>query len=372
VKKKQFGHLLLVAALLAFGITPGAQATICDDDPAAILYEPTVEPAGLNRVLNMLGEIPIVDFSLEQPFVENFVHTLNLVMNGAIDLSGVDFAVTPGPGSIEVDLNLPSWDSDMFITVSHDPCRDCNAEYAGCTGPCYSTYDACVIPCDPNYNACVANCDPGPLYDLCVGICDVARDTCWGGCTLQRDACITGCGVAKAGCDLNVAACNFEANFLDAFLDGHTIGMSFDSGTVSQVADVCVTGDCQAVHPYVSTSVNLVNLHVEYFPEDDPLGIGIWLNDKVTGMVSGMMDPSEIIEEYLVNDELEDGLLVSAFSADIKNDGCAPVQEVKDCKGAACSITTSPDVSTRQRASILLYLLPMLIMGGLILWRRKW
>lgn len=371
----RFGLVSLIIALLLLSAAPGANATICDDDPAAIPYEPTVDPSLLNRVLGLLGEIPIVDFGLAVPFSQEFDHTLDLIMNGSIDLAGVDFVVIPGLGSIEVELNLPAWDSDMLVSVEHDPCRDCDAEWGVCTEPCDPTYEACMSPCVPTYEACVANnCDPNGdpgLYQSCVDSCAFFRDGCMNGCVLARDFCYGGCDLEKFGCDTHNIAYFFERDLLDNLLDGQTIGMSFDSGTITQVADVCVTGTCEAVHPYEGTAVSLQNFHVRYFPEDDPLGFGLWLNGMVTDLVSDMVSPADMIVDFLVDAETGQGVLINAFGNDIKKDGCSPVQEVSDCTGAACAIATKPDISARQSTSLLLYALPLVAMGGLILWGRR-
>ena len=90
-----------------------------------------------------------------------------------------------------------------------------------------------------------------------------------------------------------------------------------------------------------------------------------------TDPVNDMVSPADMIEDYLVDPETGEGLLLNAFSKDIKKDGCTPVQEVLDCTGAACTIAAKPDMSARQSTSLLLYALPVVAMGGLILWRRR-
>jgi len=372
MKKKPFGLILLMVAFLAFCTVSATNATICDDDPDAIPYLPTISsPFLINGILNTLNEVTIVDYNPSFPFTENFEHTLNVVMASTINFAELDYVISVYNGSIEVELLLPAWEADMFLTLDHAPCRDCITEWNECAAPCDPAYDACMVPCGTNYDACVAGCDVNnPLYQLCMDACATARNLCTGGCALARDACFAGCDFAKVGCDAEVVACNFEADLLDNILNGQTITMSYDDSRISQVADVCVTGTCEAVHPHESTTVNLVDFHIQYFPEDDPLGFGYWLNTKVTEMVNNEVSIADTLRDLMIGDEGE-ALLVGTFSNEIKTDGCGQAQAVKDCLGSACSMTTGPDLNARKIASILLYSLPLFVMAGLILWRRK-
>ncbi len=350
MKTNRLRLILLIVVILTFGSASWTNATICDDDPDAVLYKPTVEDASLlNGLLNLLGQVELVDFSMSDvPFSQKFDHFMNVTMNSTINMSGVNFFVIPDVGSIEVLMHLPPWDAEMYITVEHANCRNCMSEWYHCTTPCEPRLDSCLAGCGVNDQFCV--------------------DVCWA----ARNVCYAGCNAAKVGCDLNAGACNMEANILDSFINEHTMGMSYDNSTISQTADVCVTGTCKAVHPHVSTDIDLHNFHVRYFPETDSLGFGLWLNNKVTGMVNNMVSINDTIKSILVDEETGKAMMINSYSNEIKNDGCSPVQEVQNCRGGgSCSITTTQDISARQNAGILLYSLPILIMGGLILWRRR-
>ncbi len=357
-KTNRSGFVLLMVVFLVFGSAPGTSATICDDDPGAVPFFPTVNPELLDGVLATLGVVPLEDVVLEATFVyENFEHTATVVLNGDMDI-GVDFMVVPALGSIEVVLTIPAWQADMYITLEHKPCRNCVAEWNECRPTCNDIFDVCMYYCttDPS---CCCNGD----LDCCTNF----------QCAFERDACLASCDFDKAGCDFNVGFCRFERDFLDAFIDEHQIGMSYAQSTVTQVADVCVTGSCRALAPHASTNVNLVNYHIEYFPEDprDTWGIIENLNNMITEFSLGEANPEDIIADMVVDEDRGVALLVSAFGLEIMNDGCAPAAEVQACRGGACSIGTSSDLSARKGASILLYSLPLIVMGGLILWRRR-
>ncbi len=355
MRMNRLGFILVIAALLALGAVPGTDATVCDDDPAAVPFYPTVDPGLINGVLATLGVIPIVDVVIEAPFVQDFEHTMNIVMNGDMDLS-VDFVVTPAVGSIEVVLTIPPWSADMFITVDHKPCY----------GGCQADLEACLPQCMVLYGGCVDDCVD---YPTCC--CGGSRPCCESACSGVLHGCNLDCHGDKIWCDSVLGRCIFERDLLNNLIDEHTVGISYMESTVSQVADVCVTGACRAIAPHESTTVDLVGFHVRYFPQEDDLGFGVWLNNHVTGFVYSMVDPRDLIEDAVVDEDRGVGLLVGAFGLEIMNDGCAPAPEVQACRGGACSIPTSPEVSTRQGASILLYSLPLLVMGGLILWKRR-
>ncbi len=358
MRMNRSASIFVIVALVAFGTASGTDATICDDDAAAVPFTPTVDSSVINAVLGSIGEITIIDVEVDTPFIvdeeKDYGHRMNVIVNGVVDLS-VDFLVEPLFGSIEVTLNLPAFDTDMFITLEHDSCGDCVADWTACRTPCFDTYNDCVDSCEVTPGG-LCDGDPTCCEDLCGGLFGL------GGCLL-------GCDAEKVGCDLVFADCTNEGNLLDAFINNHVIGISYDDSTVTQVADVCVTGACRAVAPHDSTTADLVNFRIRYFPD---VGFGVLLNNLITGFViNQMVDPADIIEDAVVDEDRGTGLLVSAFGIDIMNDGCAPAPEVQACRGGGCSTTTSANISTRRNASILLYSLPLVVMIGLILWKRR-
>ncbi len=354
MKTKRYGNILLIVAFIVLGTAQGGYATICDSDPDAVPYTPTVDPSLLNGVLNMLGEIPIL-IDVDRNINLLYDHTMVLTMESNINLAGVDFLVTPGNGSIEVELSLPAWGAEMNIAMTHAPCRDCNAENNSCTGDCDDDQDNCVNDCTsssdfPCFGSrfCCENIECGPEWVVCEGLC----------------------AAATAVCEVSYLACFAEKEGIDLLLDGTSAGLSYDSATVSQVADVCVTGECEAVHPLESTDAAFSGFYLQLFSEGDSLGIGAWINGIISGMVNWLVDLLDLVEKFFVNSDGE-GMLINTFSKDIKQDGCAPAPAVKECRGGACSISTKPDVSARQGGSLLLYSLPILVTTGLILWRRR-
>ena len=257
MKAKRIGIILLLAGILALGLSPGVRATTeCDTDPAAIPYQASVDPSLLNGVLNLLGEVD-VNLPFAVPIDLLYDHTLNLTLDSAINLRDVDFMVTTDLGSIEVELALPAWETDMTITIDHAPCRNCGAELDDCEDDCSDDYDDCCT------------------YPLCELVCGPIQGVC-----------LAACGAEWLVCEGDVVLCQGEAAGIDVLLDGATAGVSFNSATVTQTADVCVNGTCEAIHPVESTDANMVGFHLQLLPEGDPLGIGEWLN----GIISSLLD----------------------------------------------------------------------------------
>jgi len=340
MKKNRSCTMILIVLLLALVIAPWANATVCDDQPGAVDYLPTVDSSLLNAVLNLLGEIPI-DLDFDQNINLLYDHTMTLSIDSAINLAGINFEVTPGTGSIGVLLHLPAWAVDMTINITHGDFRNCSAEYNACRDDCDDDYDACCT------------------YPLC----DLVCGPIWVGCEAL-------CAGALGLCHTDNGARTLENEGIDLLLDDSTAGLSFDSTDVSQVADVCVTETCEAVHPLVSTDADIQGLHLALLPEGDSLGIGEWLNNIISSIANWLLELLNIIEPFFVAGE-GGGVLIGAFSADIKNDGCVPDPAVMECIGNSCSIASHPVVNVRDGISLVLYSLPILVIGGLIFWRRR-
>ena len=239
MKKNRVGLITLTVLLLGLVIAPWANATICDD-AGSNDYLPTVDVALLNAVLSLLGTIP-VDMAFDQSINLLFDHTMTINVDSAINLGGVDFLVTPAVGSIVVALNLDAWAGDMTIEMTHAPCRDCAQEYSDCTSDCDDDYDECCT-----YWGCEIPC--GIVWTACEAVCAGAR----------------------VACEVVETACQAEGAGIDLLLDGTTAGLGFDSAVVEQEADVCVTEDCEAVHPLVGTDVTINGFDLLLFPEGDP------------------------------------------------------------------------------------------------------
>lgn len=331
----------LVSCLLAMATGTQTEATtVCDTDPAAVPFRPTVDPTLLNALIDTLGAIE-VNRTSSSSVTLLYRHTLYVTLDSLIDLGGADFIVTPGIGSLEVDLAIPGWNANLSTGMSHAACRNCGAEY-----------DACVDDCDADYNRCCTywGCELicGPAWLVCEGVC----------------------AGAIAVCEVDVLACSAEREAINLLLSGHNFGMSFASADVTQVADICVTGDCNVANPLESTDANLNGFLLHLFPTGDPLGIGSWLNGLITGLVNWALNIESTIASFFVTSEGE-GVLILPFALDIASDGCLPVQEVIDCTGGGCSTVNRPSVAIGRSANLLFYGLPVAFLLGLLFWRRK-
>jgi hypothetical protein len=342
--KRNQGIVLSVALISCMvGMGSGTEAdatTICDTDPAAVRFRPSVDPTLLNAVIDTLGAIDVNRTSSSNVTLL-YRHTLHVTLDSLIDLGGTDFIVTPGFGTLEVELAIPGWNADLSTCMSHAACRNCSAEYNSCVSGCDRDYNSCCT-----YWGCEIIC--GPIWVGCESLCAGAFPVCEG----------------------DVALCNGEAEAIDLLLSGHRFGMSFASASVTQTADICVTGECGVPNPLESTVADLNGFLFHLFPTGDPLGVGAWLNGLVTGLINWALDIETAIASFFVTQEGE-GVLILPFTLDIATDGCQPVREVIDCAGGGCSTVDRPLAAIGRSANLVFYGLPVALLLGILLWRRR-
>jgi hypothetical protein len=338
---RNIGAVLVLSSLLTFGLSPGVfGTTVCDTDPEAVRYTPSVDPTLLNALIDTLGGIDVLTTSSAGVGLL-YSHTLHVTLDSFIDLAGTDFIVTPGFGSLEVELAIPGWSSNLTTSMSHAACRNCSAEYNSCTDDCDDDYDDCCT-----YFGCEVIC--GPIWVGCEALCAGARGVC----------------------EADVLLCIGEREAIDFLLSGHSFGMSFSSASVTQTADVCVTADCGVANPLESNVADLSGFSLDLFPTGDPLGIGSWLNGIISSLVNWVLNIESIIAGFFVTPQ-GDGVLILPFSADIASDGCLPVQEVVDCAGGGCSTVDAQAGALGRSANLLFYGLPVVLLLGLLLWRKR-
>jgi|GEM_PF-2709891 len=343
--QKRYHGFVFIVALVSSLLGPASNTetqatTLCDTDPAAVPFRPTVDPTVLNALIDTLGAIDVTSTN-NQSVTLLYRHTLHVTLDSLIDLGGADFIVTPGFGSLEVELAIPGWNSNLSTSMSHASCRNCSAEYNACASDCDDDYDDCCT-----YFGCELIC--GPVWVTCEGICAGAFPIC----------------------ETSVLACAAEREGVNLLLGGHSFGMSFSSASVTQTADICVAGDCDVPNPLENTVADLNNFTLHLFPTGDVLGIGSWLNGILSGLVNWALNIENTIAGFFETPE-GDGVLILPFALDIASDGCAPVQEVVDCAGGGCSTVNRQVGGFGRSANLLFYGLPILFLLGLMMWRRR-
>jgi hypothetical protein len=366
-----FGAVVFLSSLLTLGLLPGAFATtVCDTDPGAVDYTPTVDPTLLNALVDTLGVID-VNTTAGQGVRLLYNHTLNVTLDSFIDLAGADFIVTPGFGNLEVDLMIPGWSANLSTSMSHASCRNCSSEYNSCTNGCDDDYDDCFGDCKPD---CVSDCEDLFLAPPCFGntaCCGLACDgTCGTFCGTALGVCEAGCLTARGVCETDALACAAEREAINLLLSGYSFGMSFSSATLTQTADICVSGECSPTFPVESTDAQLDGFTLNLFPTGDPLGVGSWLNGIISGIVNWALDIENTIAGFFETPE-GGGVLILPFAVDIATDGCLPAQPVLDCVAGGCSTLERPKGRIDRSANMLFYALPALFVLGLVFWRRK-
>jgi hypothetical protein len=297
-----------------------AQTTVCDTDPAAVPFEPTVNPDALNALLARLGEIDAatnpVNVTLSGVCVD---HRLPVRLGPlGIPLGDAPFTVTPAPGSIRVDLELQG----PFVV--------------GVDGDAYQ-----AVNCD---SACVVELPyVGEAFD----------------------------------------GCAIEAGMVGPLLSLFNASASWDDIQVSQTADTCVLGDCRAVHPLARTHASLTGFDVDAtgfgscnvcIDLPDPLPDPPCLNpcSGLDPLIEDLLQPEleSVVADAFVNRRNE-GILIKVFSRQIVKDfGCIDIPEVRECRNA-------PDLAGVVRAprdhglNAVLYSLPLGVAGVLALRLRR-
>jgi hypothetical protein len=310
------------AASVALSGPPAAsaQTTVCDTDPAAVPFEPTVDPDGLNALLARLGQLDVgtnpVNVTLPGVCVD---HRLPVGLGPlGIPLGDAPFTVTPALGSIRVDLELQG---PFLVGVDGD------------------AYEA-------------VNCDSACVVELPY------------------------VGEAFNGCSI-------EAGIVGPLLSVFNASASWDDIQVTQTADTCVLGDCRAVHPLASTQASLTGFDVDAtgfgscnvcIDLPDPLPDPPCLNPcaGLDPLIEDLLQPEieAVVADAFVNRQNE-GVLIKVFSRQIVKDfGCIDIPEVRECRG-------TPEVAGLVRAprdhglNAVLYSLPLGVAAVLALRLRR-
>ena len=96
-------------------------------------------------------------------------------------------------------------------------------------------------------------------------------------------------------CLLDCEACELENSIFDWILEGQTALVSWDSAQITQTADICITGDCEAVHPLESTTAVAEGLVFDLLEPDG--GTWGWLYDAINSQIPTMIDLEAEIAE---------------------------------------------------------------------------
>jgi hypothetical protein len=266
------------AVLLGAASAVQAASTVCDTDPNRVLFTPTVDPNQINKLLARLG----------------------------------DKQVTPKSS----DLTIPGLCIDYQIPLS--------------TGVTTLPFGSSTFSVTPSLGSIRVDLDlPGP-YEVGIDGGRFRAVNCDSDCVLS---------VPYLGELLN--GCDFEAAIVRPIFGAFNANASWDDIHATQIADTCVLGDCKAVNPLSSSSVNLTNFDVDLtgfgscqFCLPDPISLCFDPCDGLDPIISPLV---EGVLEDTVNGAIVkrdgSGLLINVFARQIvKDGGCMDIPEVKDCK----------------------------------------
>ena len=314
--RRSAGGLALAASFVVFtlGAAPARATTPCDTDPARVLFQPTVDPTLLNKVLSRLGDkqvrTPNVNLTISGLCVDHQIPIETGVTT--LPFGQAPFTVTPALGSLRVDLDLPG-PYEVGVNGGRYKAVNCSS--------------SCVI--DVPYL--------GEIFN---------------------------------GCDIESAIVKPVLGVLNA-------NVSWDDIHVSQVAATCVLGDCTAVHPLASSSLSLTNFDINLvaggscevfldFPDPIP-DIGPFdICAGIDSLIAGLIEPA-LEDQFNAIFVKKDGggLLIDVFSNQITKDfGCVPIPEVRACKKGSPVAGTLPGPRDHG-LNALFYALPIGVAGVL-------
>jgi len=310
-------RLAFAALIVVLGAAPGAPATtVCDTDPARVFFTPTVDPTTLNKLLARLGSKSVK--------------------------------------GKKANLEIPGLCIDYQIPLS--------------TGTTTLPFGTSTFTVTPAFGSIRVDLDlPGP-YNVGINGGAFKAINCDSSCVLS---------VPYLGDLLN--GCDFEAAIVKPLFSAFNPNASWDEIKATQIADTCVLGDCTAVHPLSSSSVNLTNFDVDLtgfgsceICLPDPISICFdpcqGLDPLISPLVEGVLE--DTVNGALIKKD-GSGTLIDVFGKQIiKDGGCQDIPEVKDCKAhqpIAGVIHTPRD----HGLNAIFYSLPMGVAGVLALRLRR-
>ncbi len=176
--------------------------------------------------------------------------------------------------------------------------------------------------------------------------------------------------------DWGCIGCGLENLIVNA-VSGGIYGFGFESGLLTQDSDVCITGDCEAVHAHTDTDFFINGFKLNIFGDSF---FGNWLDAIASFLAEAAIDFGIAVADYFV-DETEFpiiGLFTNIFGPEMKTTrrGClpGPVQEVLDCRAegsVGSTVGTGKRPEPAEMSGAVLYILPIVTMFGLIIWVRR-
>ncbi len=309
--------LLVGMLLLPAGWGAALATSVCDTDPNAVDFQATVDPNKINSLLAALGRI-----NSNPP-------------GGAITLSG--FCVDH---QIDVDIDLFSF------PVAGAP-----------------------FTITPSPGSIQVNLDVMGPFGIDVD-----------GSRYRSVNCSSSCRISLPYVGEIFNGCSIEAGIVGPVLGLLHGSATWDSITVTQIADTCVLGNCMAVSPLEFSDARINGFDIDLtgfgscrvaldFPSPIPDPPAFDPCDGIDPLIAALVQPliDGTLDGAFVNRKGE-GLLVNALSIEIVKDfGCLPIPEVTECKANQTTQTDAGlgQTSESRYANLALGLIPVVFALGL-------
>lgn len=323
-RSRRAATIALIALPALFGFAPQSRAaTICDSDAAAVDFEATVNADLLNDFLSGVGEVPI-DLGTAIPVTFGGLctnHRFDLVATAAgIVVDGAPFTVTPGFGSIQVDLTMGGFNTSLGTR---------NYRTTNCSSICVAT-----LPLVGEvFNGCSVE---GTLVGTVVN--NRTAHASWDGTQVTQvgDTCVLGdCTAVHPLETTNATLFNFDI-------------------------DATAFGSC-------SFCIN--------FPAPfDALDICGNPCDFLDPLITSLLRPrfESALEGAFVDDQ-GNGVLIDVFHTDITKDffGCFDIPEVRECRQNSVALAGMAGAPVDRSYNAIFFALPLALAGGLALRLRR-
>ncbi len=311
-------RIALAAALVMVSATTSAD-TVCDSTPNAVRFTPTVNADGLNNLLATLGARSVNVDDVPVTFGGFCTDHQITVSPGFVQIPFGDapFTVTPGLGSVKVDL---------FVS-----------------GPFELGFNG------RNYRR--VNCDSSCVIEL-----------------PYIGEVFDGCAIEGGLVGPIIRGLNASAGW-----DDLTVSQTADTCVLGDCTAVHPLESTSAtIHGFDIDLTGFGSCPIEIdFPDPIP-DVGFDPCDGLDGLIADLLEPTLVgaIEGAFVNNEGK-GILIQVFSFQIVKDGCLPIPEVRECKQAQTPIAGLVRTPRNRVLNAALYLVPLGIVGGIALRKRR-
>ncbi len=332
MKRNILGLCIVLALVLGISVT--AWATKCDEEDFFADFTTGLDNYRLDWWANLIKEIPINLPSTPRDENEQLLYT--------------DMTI-PLPDDFPISIDMGALGEAIWGTHTFEFHLETSADLIN-----EVVSQVTVIPGEVTIELDMGTPGGLPYLDAFVAFGDVTND-CTGLNPLQL-----------LGCTAN--------NVVFNLMQYKDLSFTIDTISLEQTIDTCIirpNGSCATYAEVSTTTAEISDFQIHHFNWD-------WLNNLLEmltrGFIHNFIEMAFALDVEIDDDEETKSTLFLLYPYLItQSDGCSPPPEFSLCTGSACSTTPQVimDPARRQIANLALYILPMALLFGLIIWRRR-